>query len=139
MRETSVRNWLLVLVAAIIIVTAVFLLRGPVIPRSMADLTEDFIACLPSDVSQQQRNEIRGIITRFDQRYEQGKVTPKDRRVIRDKLEVVVEAGTIDWTELNRLMAEISFYTRRLDPEYNPDDGSGVHPLLKDEQADTTS
>lgn len=99
-------------------------------------LTDPFMKCLPAETTPQQREEIQGILTRFYVRARSGEVRPQDAEEIEARMTRVIERGSIAKTELHELMALVSHYTYLLDPERNPPDGSGIHPLL---QKDTTA
>lgn len=103
-------------------------------------LTDDFLALVPADIGPDKREEIRGILSRFERRVREGQVRPEDKAEIDTKVMHYIEAGdTISSPELHVLMALVSYYTHRLDPRYNPPDGSGVHPLIDDQNKDSTA
>lgn len=89
-----------------------------------------FLDVLPADLTVEQRTEIEGLLQTFYQRAGERQVQVEDQIEVDKKLRGYTEQGTIDRPTLNRLMAEISFYAYRLDPEINPPDSSGMHPLL---------
>lgn len=89
-----------------------------------------FMDCLPGELTDAQREEIRGILLRYELKAEAGNVRPQDHLEIDADLKRFVEAGTIARSDLSRFMAKVSLYTYRLDPEHSALDTWGKHPLL---------
>ena len=103
---------------------------------ALAELQTDFIEILPAELSDDQVEEIANILVLYNRRIELGQVARSDEKAISDKMEEYVSARGIDRRELDQFVALVSFFSYRLDPDHNPEDGSGVHPLLKPEEND---
>lgn len=104
---------------------------------TLAELQVDFIDILPAELSDEQVEEITHILILFNRRIELGQVARSDEKAISDKMEEYVSARGVDRRELDQFIALVSFFSYRLDPDHNPEDGSGVHPLLLPEENDT--
>jgi hypothetical protein len=102
-----------------------------------SDETAQFMKCLPGDISQPQREEIKGILTRYYVRSRMGEVTPEDRREVSQDMAGIIERGELSRKELEKFMAKVSYYAFRTDADYNRVDTTIVHPLLEEEQADS--
>lgn len=98
---------------------------------------QQFMACLPSEITEAERMEIRGILRRYYVTSRQGQVEANDHMEMGREMNGYVTKGSIDRNELNQFMIRVSYYTNRNDPKHYTPDGSGNHPLL-DQKADST-
>ena len=135
------KNLVLILVLVLVALTGLFFLTDPV-PKNrnaLRGVSRNFVRILPTDLSEEQVEEIKGLFARFDQQVEAGAVVPADRDEVRADMQRHLEAGTISRGDLNTLMAKVGFYTMRNDPRFQHPDGSGIHPLLEKDKSDTTA
>ena len=126
------------IVSLIVVVAAIFLLNlVPSDESPLVDLSDQFLECLPEDLTEAQKNEVHGILLLFDRRHNEGKVTGEDFDQLIVQLNSYIGAGRIDRPELNRFMVRVSHLTWRLDPDYNQP--GTEHPLLRESPPDTTA
>lgn len=113
---------IVIILAGIIAGLVVFLVVKPGAPPEeeedgLTKLTREFMSCLPSDTSDEARDEIQGILDRFHDRAVTNNVHPVDRLAIESDLIGYVHAGEISKEELFDLMTKVGEATRRFDPE----------------------
>ncbi len=139
--EFSARRAAIALIVATVIALGTYYvvgLRGSTGSMgALPELQSDFIEILPAELSVEQIEEITHILVLFNKRIELGQVARSDEKAISEKMEEYVNARGIDRRELDQFIALVSFFSYRLDPDHNPEDGSGVHPLLLPEENDT--
>jgi hypothetical protein len=92
-------------------------------------LEGQFMTCLPENYHEPRRAEIRQLFDSFWYRYDRGMVDPRDAEEITQRMHEVVEAGSIVQKDLAYLMAQVGFYTYKMDKHYTPSD-SVDHPTL---------
>jgi len=126
----------LVLIAAVLVAFNYFSNRGSAPPEGLVELQIDFIEILPDELSDEQIREIESILILYNRRIELGEVARRDQIAISGKMEEYVRERGIDRRELDQFIALVSFFSYRLDPDHNPEDGSGIHPLLRSEEGD---
>lgn len=130
-------NKLIVLVLALLLAAV---LAGVVMIRQQADPAADrtrliaaFMTTLPDSLDQQRRDEIAGLLDNFFVHADRGDVAPRDVDEIVDKVEHFVELGTITADSLVYLMAQVGYYTYKMDPRRNLATGEVDHPVLNPE------
>ncbi|MEE9269942.1 MAG: hypothetical protein V3V49_06740 [Candidatus Krumholzibacteria bacterium] len=128
----------LLIAIGIALTAAFFFLQSPGSGGGPGGLLGDFMECLPSDLTDAQLDEIESILLRYEATVLEGRVRPQDGAELTREFQRHVDAGGIDRTDLNQLMAKVSFYMYRENPELSPPDGSGMHPLLEEEASDST-
>ena len=135
MTERSVRMSIIILVGSVIIVMIYFLLAGPErrAGEDIAALTNDFMTCVPASLTQDQRQEVVGMLARFRMNANAGKVAEEDQNEVVGELKRYIQAGTISKEELNYFMARVGYLTYRSDPGANLPGGQVDHPLLDDD------
>jgi hypothetical protein len=74
--------------------------------------------CLPDELTDAQRDEIDGIMTRFNARAAAGRVYPQETAAVEDELNAYIDRGEITRLELNDFMVMVGNATRRMDEEY---------------------
>ncbi len=77
-------------------------------------LTAQFEECLPEGTTDAQREEIRGIMTRFHDRAMAGRVHPQDVAEIESDLTAYIDRGEILKSELFEFMSKVGSATRGL-------------------------
>jgi len=130
------KTMLLALIAGALLVVVVGVLRDRIHPEEarMEKVIASFMGALPKDLTTAQRDEVREILENFRLRTRRGKVAPRDRSQVLDLLEHYAEKGSITKSELQTLMAKVSYYSLRLTPQYGREDESPPrpdHPLLE--------
>ncbi len=95
-----------------------------------ANLHREFFTCLPEHLSEAQRKEIAGILDRFSQMAQDGKVEAADQIEVRADLDRYTQAGRITEEELQLFMAKVSYLTYKSNPKANLPEGRIDHPLL---------
>jgi len=96
-------------------------------------LVERFLAAVPDSIDAQRRDEIRGLMETFFARADRGKVAIDDLKEITDEMEAAAERGSIDRASLQYLMAQVGYYTYKLEPEFTG--GQVDHPTLNPKAA----
>jgi len=91
-------------------------------------LIERFLAVLPDSIDAERRNEIRGLMDTMWARADRGKVAIEDIDEVIKKMEYYIDRGRVDRDGLNYLMAQVGYYTYRLEPEFTG--GQVDHPTL---------
>jgi hypothetical protein len=74
--------------------------------------------CLPDELTDAQREEIDGIMTRFNASAAAGRIYPQEIAAVEDELNAYIERGEITRLELNDFMMMVGNATRRMDEEY---------------------
>jgi hypothetical protein len=96
-----------------------------------ARLVERFLAAIPDSLDAAHRDEIRGLMETFWASADRGKVAIDDVKEITDKMEDAAARGSIDLPSLQYLMAQVGYYTYKLQPEFTG--GQVDHPTLNPE------
>lgn len=99
-------------------------------------LVERFLDAVPDSIDAQRRDEIRGLMKTFFARADRGQVDIDDLNEITDKMEAVAERGSIDRSSLQYLMAQVGYYTYKLEPKFTG--GQVDHPTLNPDAAVST-
>lgn len=95
-----------------------------------AKLTKQFMTCLPDSLDDMRRDEIRDLFDLFWKRAERELVLAEDIDEITEKLKQYVKAGSITPKDLLYYMAQVGYYTYRMDPRYNLPEGIADHPTI---------
>ena len=95
-----------------------------------AKLTKQFMKCLPDSLDDVRREEIFALFDLFWKRSERELVYPEDIEEITEKLKEYVKAGSITGKDLLFYMAQVGYYTYRMDPRYNLPEGFADHPTI---------
>lgn len=93
-------------------------------------LTEKFMECLPDSLDDARREEILALFELFWSRVDRELVYPEDAKEITTKLRAYVKAGRITPSDLLYYMAQVGYYTYRMDPRYNLPEGVPDHPTI---------
>lgn len=99
--------------------------RKPVLSSELAT----FLEILPADVTIEQREEIEGILARFEARARAGEIAPDVEHAVLAEIRRYRDAGSIETQELYRLMAMVSTAEHGMNLE---------HPLLEPASRDST-
>lgn len=128
MRERRVRDALLLLSVSMVVVLAIFMLRKPepLQETALTGITAQFMECLPDELTDPQRAEIRGLLRRFQSKAQAGLLRAEDQAEVMGLLEQTVARGSIERGELNTLMAKVGYYAFRA----QSGDSLDIHPLL---------
>ena len=128
---------LLVLVLGIA-AAAYFVTRSPepLKEQELSNLVAEFFAIVPDDLPDGQRDEIKGLLSRFQAKADSDQIRADDFQEVMQLFDKYVSQGAITREELNLLMAKVGYYSFRA---YSPD-SSDIHPLLEptNAQGDTT-
>lgn len=108
---------------------------GDSVSRERKRLVKQFMACLPDSLTDDHRQEIRGLLEVFWARVDMGEVYPEDVELIESKLHQYCDAGRIDGKDLVYFMAEVGYYSYRKDPRYNLPERIVDHPTLNPDAA----
>lgn len=98
-------------------------------------LTEQFVACVPDHITDQQRREITGLFETFWSRAGSGEVYEEDVVAIESKLLSYIEVGRIEADSLAYFMALVGYNSYRKDPRYNLPERIVDHPTLNPDAA----
>ncbi len=98
-------------------------------------LTRKFMACLPDSLDDARREEIQALFDMFWKRAERELVYPEDIEVVTSKLRQYVKAGRITPSDLLYYMAQVGYFTYRMDPRYNLPEGVPDHPTINPDAA----
>ena len=98
-------------------------------------LTKQFMECLPDSLDDARREEILALFDLFWNRVDRDLVYPEDVEEITTKLRGYVEAGRITPSDLLYYMAQVGYYTYRMDPRYNLPEGVADHPTINPDAA----
>lgn len=99
-----------------------------------AQLQKEFVACLPENYGDPRRAEIAQLFASFWYRYGIGMVDTADAEEITRRLHEVVDEGSIVQEDVAYLMAQVGYYTYKLDKHYTPSDTID-HPTLNPSSA----
>ena len=98
----------------------------PLREGNLKGVTEEFFALVPDDIPQEQRDEIQGLLRRFQAKADAGQIRVEDEREVMELFIKYLNQGSIERDELNLVMAKVGYYSyRALSP-----DSSDIHPLL---------
>lgn len=129
--NTSIRVFLALSVVALSVLTGC----GESEEARRKRLTAQFVACVPDNVTDQQRREITGLLETFWSRAGSGEVYEEDVVAIESRLLSYVEAGRIEADSLAHLMALVGYNSYRKDPRYNLPERIVDHPTLNPDAA----
>ena len=129
----------IVLIAAAVIAIAAFASvlivdnkpHQPPKRRAPNQASRELLKILPDDLNNAHAEEIEGILYTFYKHAEQGRIAISARQTVDRKLTAFIQAGEINRTELNLLMAEISHFSVTADPTAIAPDSASLHPLLQ--------
>jgi len=102
--------------------------------RQRARLEKQFMTCIPDSLDQARRDEIGNLFDSFWYRYDRGMVDPADAEEVTGRMVEIVEAGSVKGKDLIYFMAQVGFYTYKMDKHYTPSD-SVDHPTLNPSSA----
>jgi len=129
---------IVILLALGVIAAAFFLTRSPepLKEQELSSLVAEFFAIIPDDISDEQRDEIKGLLSRFEAKASSDQIRSTDFQEVMQLFEKYVSQGEITRGDLNLVMAKVGYYSFRA---YSPD-SSDIHPLLEptETQRDTT-
>jgi hypothetical protein len=131
------RNILLGVLALVIIGSiAVFIAKREQgsATRQRDNLQKEFMTCLPDSLDEARRSEIVQLFDSFWYRYDRGMVDPADAEEITTRMTEIVEAGKVSGKDLVYFMAQVGFYTYKMDKHFTPSD-SVDHPILNPSSA----
>jgi hypothetical protein len=92
------------------------------------------MAVLPDSLDAGRIAEIEQLFHSFWYRYDRGMVDPADAQEILERMREVVDAGGVGGKELIYLMAQVGYYTYKMDKHYTPSDTID-HPTLNPSSA----
>jgi hypothetical protein len=120
------------LIGLIVILAGVLLFTGrtPSEAELNRQLSEEFIACLPSELPAKQHQEITGIFDRFFHMAATGAIDSLDQRSVQQELKNHILVGRISQKDLEHFMARVSYLTYKSNPNANLPDGVIDHPIL---------
>jgi hypothetical protein len=133
---------LIIIIALSAIIVTIHLRSSRRFP--MKKLTNEFLMCLPDELSKGQKDEVRSILDHFQRSIEESIVAAADADSVVTHLEHYIVEGAISKRELQVFLAKVSRYMTKLDDE-NPDSAGGMNPPDKPVQekmqrrADTTT
>ncbi|MCK5440204.1 MAG: hypothetical protein KAI97_09680 [Gemmatimonadetes bacterium] len=102
--------------------------------RQREHLEKQFMACVPDSLDDARRDEIGQLFDSFWFRYDRGMVDPADAEEITGRMTEIVEAGSVNGKDLIYFVAQVGFYTYKMDKHYTPSD-SVDHPTLNPSSA----
>jgi hypothetical protein len=102
--------------------------------RQRDRLQKQFVACVPDSLDNVRRDEIVQLLDSFWYRYDRGMVDPADAEEITRRMTEIVEAGSVNGKDLIYFMAQVGFYTYKMDKHFTPSD-SVDHPTLNPSSA----
>ena len=117
---------LIILLAGVLLFTN----RTPSEAESNRKLSEEFMACLPPGLPEDQHQEIADIFDRFFRIAEAGAVDILDQRSVQRDMKNYILVGRISQKDLEYFMARVSHLTYKSNPNANLPDGEIDHPIL---------
>ena len=98
-------------------------------------LAQKFTTVMPDSLTDLHREEVVELLDLFWYYEDRDKVDPEDAEKVMTKLEGYVDAGRVTPSDLVYFMAQVGYYTRRMDPGYNLPEGEVDHPVLNPDAA----
>ena len=99
----------------------------PLREAPLHEVASRFLTILPSDLSEEKRSEIEGLMKRFQAKADVGKIRAEDYQEVMLLFTKYLKKGAITEKELHLVMARVGYYSHRTYSE----DSTLIHPLLE--------